>query len=168
MLYRVCCKTLYSYWSWLEHSHLLSLWKYCVLGCYAAVRTKACLPNARWSFPVEAGGVLRGLRRVTWALGQHCFGLIELWVAWFNLVVPEGISGVELTYACLWRWGVVPGTVETWEWNLFPNPLFPSKTLSVWKGEGYASFRPPHHFPAFGETLWRTWRPFCLNWKLCS
>lgn len=47
MLYRVCCKTLYSYWSWLEHSHLLGLWKYRVLGCYAAVRTKVCLPNAR-------------------------------------------------------------------------------------------------------------------------
>lgn len=27
MLYRVCGKTLDSYWSWLEHCHLLSLWE---------------------------------------------------------------------------------------------------------------------------------------------
>lgn len=61
MLYKVCGKILCSCWSQGEQSHLLCQWEVLVLGCYTTMRIKMCLPNARWSFPVEPGGVLSGL-----------------------------------------------------------------------------------------------------------
>lgn len=61
MSYKVCGKTLHDCWSQGKYSHLLSQWEVLVLGRYTTVRSKICWPNARWSFPVEPGGVLSGL-----------------------------------------------------------------------------------------------------------
>lgn len=32
--------------------------KHCILGCYTTLTIEVSLPDARWYFPVEAGGVL--------------------------------------------------------------------------------------------------------------
>lgn len=120
-------------WSCLELSRLLSLWEILHFGPWHH--------HENWNVSAKCQMLFSS---GSW-WGSQWIMKYNITLFWFdqvvgsvvNVVLPEDISDA-LTYAYLRCWGVVSGL-----WNPGSetcSSLFPSKPLSIWEGEGCASF----------------------------